>query len=121
MLTDDTPEVNLEPEGQGVSVRVMFTRSPEVSSVTCALQELRPAQDCECSCIIISPVSEDSVVIPYCLVNFAGSLGAITFTGLPLDRAMPLWLEITATGQSGQQIAFISRSVRLGGCPINRT
>lgn len=43
-----------------------------------------------------------------------GSSGSITFTGLPADRAMPLILVIIARDASNQQLARISRPVRLG-------
>lgn len=45
VLTGDTPQVTAE--AGGISVRVQFTRIPEVASVTCALQQLRPAENCE--------------------------------------------------------------------------
>ena len=48
------------------------------------------------------------------LINTSGNSGEITFSGLPRDRRSPLFLEITAFDVSGQQLAFVSRPVRLG-------
>ena len=56
------------------------------------------------------------VCVLHLSVIATGSSGEITFTGLPADRVMPLFLEITAFSQFGQQLAFITRPVRIGMC-----
>ena len=48
-----------------------------------------------------------------CII-FTGSSGTFLATGLPTDRVPPLILEITASNQQGQQVAFLTRNVRLG-------
>ena len=47
VLMGNTPEVGLEAGGLTVSVRVEFTLGAGATSATCALDDLRPAQDCE--------------------------------------------------------------------------
>lgn len=108
VLIDDTPEV-MQEDGGLLSVRVRFSRNTDVANVECALLELVSPQNCKqkmmfCELYVIN------------LVNVSGNSGEFTFNGLPTGRRDPLFLEITAFDQSGQQVAIISRPVRLGTC-----
>ncbi|CAI8049199.1 hypothetical protein GBAR_LOCUS27079, partial [Geodia barretti] len=94
VLVDGTPEVRLE--GGTGTVRVQFTLSPDITNALCTLRDVAPQQDC--------------------------SSGTFVVTGLAPSRIPPVTLEIAALNQQGQQVAFISRTIRLGlsgDCSVN--